>query len=52
MMEFIARFLQQFATTHTTNSEEAYGIAWPRGPHHFRLGMSRIFIGWIWRRLE
>jgi len=37
---------------HTTNSKEAYGITWPHGPHHFMLGVSRIFNGWIWRRLE
>ncbi len=40
------------ALWHTTNSKEAYGITWPRGLHHFRLGVSRIFKGWIWRRLE
>ncbi len=28
---------------HTTNLEEPYGITWPRGPYHFRLGVSRIF---------
>jgi hypothetical protein len=40
------------ALWHTTNSEEAYGITWPHGPHHFRLRMSRIFNVWIWKRLE
>jgi hypothetical protein len=40
------------ALWHITNSEEAYGITWPRGPHHFKLGVLRIFNGWIWRRLE
>ncbi len=24
----------------------------PHGLHHFKLGMSKIFTGWIWRRLE
>jgi hypothetical protein len=40
------------ALRHTTNSKEAYGVIWPRGPHHFRLGVLRIFSNWIWRRLE
>jgi len=38
--------------SHTTNLEKTYGITWPRGPHHFGLGVSRIFSNWIWRRLE
>jgi hypothetical protein len=37
---------------HTTNSEEAYGITWPHGTHHFRLIVSRIFSDWFWRMLE
>jgi hypothetical protein len=40
------------ALWHTTNSEKTNGITWPYGPHHFMLGVSRIFISWIWRRLE
>jgi hypothetical protein len=36
----------------TTNSEKTYGIIWPCGLHHFKLGMSRIFNSWIWKRLE
>jgi len=40
------------ALWHTTNSEEAYGITWPCGPHHFKLVVSRIFNTGIWRRLE
>ncbi len=40
------------ALLHTANSKEAYGITSPRGPHHFKLGVSRIFNGWIWKRLE
>ncbi len=40
------------ALWHTINSKETYGIIRPHGPHHFRLGVSRIFSGWIWRRLE
>jgi hypothetical protein len=64
MMELIARFFHNslqpshgvqfhfFALWHTTNSKEAYGIIWPCGPHHFRLGVSRIFNDWIWKRLE
>jgi len=55
MMELTTRFPQLFATTtmkgkfhfltlrHITNSKETYGITWPREPHHFRLGVSRIF---------
>jgi len=37
---------------HTTNSEKTYGITWPCGPHHFKLGVSRIFSGWIWRSFK
>jgi hypothetical protein len=37
---------------HTINLGEAYEITWPCGPHHFKLGVSRIFNGQIWRRLE
>jgi len=40
------------ALWHTTNSEKTYGIIWPRGPHQFRLGLSRIFNSWIWRKFE
>ncbi len=64
MMEFTTKFsttvcnhhmegqFHFFALWHTTNSEETCGIIWPHGPHHFKLGVSRIFNGWIWRRLE
>ncbi len=41
-----------YLLTHTTNLEETYGITWPRRPHHFRLGVLRIFSDWIWKRLE
>ncbi len=37
---------------HIINLEKTYGVTWFRGPHHFRLGVSRIFNGWIWKRLE
>jgi hypothetical protein len=40
------------ALWHTINSKKTFGITWPRGPHHFRLGVSRVFSGWIWKRLE
>jgi hypothetical protein len=40
------------ALWHITNSKEAYGITWPYGPHHFRLGVLRIFSDLIWKRLE
>jgi hypothetical protein len=31
------------ALWHTTNLEEVYGITWPHGPHHFRLGVLEDF---------
>ncbi len=37
---------------HTTNLEKTYGITWPCGPHHFKLVMSRIFNGYIWRKFK
>jgi hypothetical protein len=40
------------ALWHMINSEDAYEIIWPHGRHHFRLGVSRIFNSWIWKRLE
>jgi hypothetical protein len=63
MMKFTARFPQQFATTAWKANftflpsdiqliQKKNGIVQPRGPHHFRLGMSKIFNSWIWRRLK
>jgi hypothetical protein len=40
------------ALWHIINSEKTYGITWPRGPHHYRLGVSRIFSSYIWKRFE
>jgi len=56
MMELIAIFPQQFATITWKASfifspsniqliQKKNGITWPYGPHHFKLGVSRIFNG-------
>jgi hypothetical protein len=64
MMELKAKFPQQFATTAWKVNftflpsdiqlipKKTYGITWPYGPHHFKLGVSRIFSGWIWKTLK
>jgi hypothetical protein len=60
MMELTAKFPQQFVTTAWKANftflpfdiDLIQKITWPRGSHHFKLEVSRIFNNWIWRRLE